>query len=127
MLKSCTRLGSITVMHEFHPISGCPGYEINALGQVRGRSGRILRHDPDGRVQLNTPRGPRRFYVGELVPVYREPAQEVDCRAALAMTEQDAAIQDDRVDLLRRIDHLERVIAEHEAVQGCFDPFGGEA
>lgn len=100
------------MQNEFSPIQGVPGYEINGLGQVRGRSGRILRHDPDGRVQLNTPRGPRRFYVGELMP------------ATIAATAPEQT-QDDRADLLRTIDHLERVIAEHEAMGASFNPFGG--
>lgn len=100
-------------MNTFQPIPGMPGYEINALGQVRGRIGRILKHDPDGRVQINTPRGPRRFYVGELAPVCQTTAPEQP--------------QDDRADLLRKIDHLERVIAEHEAMGASFNPFGGAA
>ncbi len=104
-------------MNTFQPIPGMPGYEINALGQVRGRSGRILKHDPDGRVQINTPRGPRRFYVGELAPVYK----------TTVATQAKADTQDDQSVLQRRIDHLERVIMEYEATHGSFDPFGGEA
>lgn len=102
-------------MNTFGPIPGMPGYEINALGQVRGRSGRILKHDPDGRVQINTPRGPRRFYIGELAPV---------CK----VLELDEANDQHhgREDLQLRIEHLERVIREYEAAHGCFDPFGGD-
>lgn len=103
------------MQNEFQPIQGVPGYEINGLGQVRGRSGRILRHDPDGRVQLNTPRGPRRFFVGELM---------LPVQASGPAPEQP---QNDRADLLRKIDHLERVIAEHEAMGASFNPFGGAA
>lgn len=102
-------------MNTFGPIPGMPGYEINALGQVRGRSGKILKHDPDGRVQINTPRGPRRFYIGELAPVCKtlelDPAEPED---------------DDRAALQRRVDHLEQVVMEYEAALGSFDPFGGE-
>lgn len=104
-------------MNTFQPIPGMPGYEVNGLGQVRGRSGKILKHDPDGRVQITTPRGPRRFYIGELAPV---------CKIlALDPVESDA--QDGQDALQRRIDHLERVIREYEATHGSFDPFGGEA
>lgn len=35
-------------MNTFQAIPGMPGYEVNGLGQVRGRSGKILKHDPDG-------------------------------------------------------------------------------
>lgn len=104
-------------MNTFQAIPGMPGYEINALGQVRGRSGKILKHDPDGRVQINTDRGPRRFYVGELAPVYKPSVAAPD----------QSDIQNDREALQRRIDHLERVVMEYEATHGSFDPFGGEA
>ena len=101
-------------MNTFQPIPGMPGYEVNGLGQVRGRSGKILKHDPDGRVQINTPRGPRRFYIGELAPVCKVLTVESDT-------------QDGQDALQRRIDHLERVIMEYEATHGSFDPFGGDA
>lgn len=103
-------------MTTYQPIPGAPGYEVNGLGQVRGRSGKILKHDPDGRVQLNTPRGPRRFFIGELMPV-----------RATAEAPALEASPDDRDVLRRRIDHLERVIMEYEAAHGSFDPFGGDA
>jgi hypothetical protein len=103
-------------MNTFQPIPGMPGYEINALGQVRGRSGKILKHDLDGRVQINTLRGPRRFYIGELAPVCKilelDPVESED---------------DDRAALQRRVDHLEQVVMEYEATLGSFDPFGGES
>jgi hypothetical protein len=104
-------------MNAFQAIPGMPGYEVNGLGQVRGRSGKILKHDSDGRVQINTPRGPRRFYIGELVPVYKTGADSPE--------KVDA--QDEQEALQRRVDHLERVIMEYEATHGSFDPFGGEA
>lgn len=105
-------------MNTFQAIPGMPGYEVNGLGQVRGRSGRILKHDPDGRVQINTPRGPRRFYIGELAPV---------CKV-LTLDPVESEAQDDQAAVLqRRIDHLERVIIEYEATHGSFDPFGGDA
>lgn len=101
-------------MNTYQPIPGAPGYEVNGLGQVRGRSGKILKHDPDGRVQVLTPRGPRRFFVGELMP-----------RTAATDAPALEASPDDQDAMQRRIDHLERVIMEYEAVQGSFDPFGG--
>lgn len=103
-------------MNTFQAIPGMPGYEVNGLGKVRGRSGRILKHDPDGRVQINTPRGPRRFYIGELAPVCK--VLEFD-----EVEDQNRGHED----LQRRIDHLERVVMEYEATHGCFDPFGGDA
>lgn len=103
-------------MNTYQPIPGAPGYEVNGLGQVRGRSGKILKHDPDGRVQINTPRGPRRFFVGELMPV------RATADAPVLETSPD-----DQDALHRRIDHLERVIMEYEAAHGSFDPFGGDA
>lgn len=102
-------------MNTYQPIPGAPGYEVNGLGQVRGRSGKVLKHDPDGRVQINTPRGPRRFFVGELMHV----------RTATDAAPAPEKNPDDRETLQRRIDHLERVIMEHEAVHASFDPFGG--
>ena len=102
-------------MSTFQPIPGMPGYEVNGFGQVRGRSGKILKHDPDGRVQINTPRGPRRFYIGELAPV---------CKATVAAQDK-ADTSDGLASLQRHIDHLERVIMEYEATLGSFDPFGG--
>lgn len=103
-------------MNDFQAIPGMPGYEVNGLGQVRGRSGKILKHDPDGRVQINTPRGPRRFYIGELAPV---------CKILELDEAED--LRHGSEDLQRRIDHLERVVMEYEAAHGCFDPFGGDA
>ena len=104
-------------MITYQPIPGAPGYEVNGLGQVRGRSGKVLKHDPDGRVQINTPRGPRRLFVGELMP---KPMPATDAPAL-------ETSPDDQDALRRRIDHLERVIMEYEAAHGSFDPFGGDA
>jgi hypothetical protein len=57
-------------VNDFVPVSGHPGYTINALGQVCSeRAGQmILSHDAKGRVSLRNGDGKTvKYYVGELL------------------------------------------------------------
>lgn len=55
-------------MSAFLPLPGCPGYAVNRLGQVKGKSG-LLSVDAQGRVNLRDGQSKkyRKLYIGQLM------------------------------------------------------------